>query len=85
MKKKELPPIPKHLKKLADSCTGIILRKCRTFENAIWLAFLRGKQAGEEDIKEEMKKEKLKSYLRLEQLNKANKKIIKLQEEIKNK
>lgn len=34
---------------------------------------------------EEMKKEELKSYLRLKQLNKANKKIIELQEEIKNK
>lgn len=63
MKKNELPPIPTYLKKLADSCTGIILRKCRTFENAIWLAFLRGKQAGEEGMEENMKKKKLNTRL----------------------
>ncbi len=87
--KKKLPPIPNHLKKLGFYHTEPIRRRLRSFENVIWLAFLRGKQAGKEErekyYKQEIEKEQLKSLSRLDGWNKANKKIIELQNKLKNK
>ena len=45
-----MEPMPKHLKNLATDHTEPIRKKLDSFENAIWLAYLRGKQAGFEKM-----------------------------------
>ena len=46
-------PIPEHLKHLGMSHTEPIRRLLNSFENAIWLAFLRGKHAKEDELPSE--------------------------------
>ena len=58
--------MPQHLVKLARENTSPIEQQLKSFKGTIWLAFLRGKQSHESELKAKL--DKAKSMLTDEQL-----------------